>query len=119
MTAIPEGYVHARTTDLWDNDTVPDGLLRAHRVAEGVYGRFVIRSGAAQFMFEDDAEHPIDVSASDPSAVDAVVIPPGRPHRVILDGPATFQVEFYRQPDVVSFVKTGDESTGLHGGDPV
>ena len=33
---IPEGFVLARTTDVFDYDTVPAGLLKAHRVADSV-----------------------------------------------------------------------------------
>ena len=29
---LPDGLEHVRTTDTFDNDTVPAGLLRAHRV---------------------------------------------------------------------------------------
>ena len=112
-TELPDGLVLARTTDEFDNDTVPAGLLRAHRVAEGVWGRLVVRSGSLRFVFEDDSGAPIDVG---PGGM--VVIPPGRPHRVVLDGPARFVVEFHRKPDTVTFVGEGEESTGLTGGDP-
>ena len=36
---LPDGLEHVRTTDVFDNTTVPAGLLRAHRVADGVWGR--------------------------------------------------------------------------------
>ncbi|MCB0991196.1 MAG: DUF1971 domain-containing protein, partial [Acidimicrobiales bacterium] len=41
---LPDGLEHVRTTDIFDNDTVPAGLLRAHRVADGVWGRLVVHS---------------------------------------------------------------------------
>ena len=49
---IPDGFVLARTTDAFDNHTVPAGLLKAHRVAEAsglasscIPGRWISCSG--------------------------------------------------------------------------
>jgi tellurite resistance-related uncharacterized protein len=88
---IPDGHVLARTTDVFDNDTVPAGLLRAHRVADGIWGRLVVHAGTVRFVFEDAADDPATVSAGE-----SVVIPPARLHHVELDGPARFAVEFHR-----------------------
>jgi hypothetical protein len=44
-------------------------------------------------VFEDDPEVTIHVATDG-----RVVIPPGRFHHVVLDGPSTFVVEFYRAP---------------------
>ncbi len=105
---IPEGFTLARTTDVFDRDTVPNGLLRAHRVAAGIWGRLVVHDGQVRFVFEDTPDEPIAVDAGD-----AVVIPPSRYHHVELDGPARFAVEFYR-PDVDQTGHgDGPESTGL------
>ena len=103
---IPEGFALARTTGVFDNDTVPAGLLRAHRVADGIWGRLVVHDGQVRFVFEDALDEPITVAAGG-----AVVIPPARPHHVELDGPARFAVEFYR-PDTAP-ADDGIESTGL------
>lgn len=102
---IPEGFVLARTTDVFDNATVPAGLLKAHRVADSVWGRLVVRSGSVRFVFEDEPDAAAVVKAGE-----TLVIPPARLHRVELDGSATFAVEFYRRPN-----DAGDalESSGL------
>ena len=88
---LPTGLVLARTTDVFDNTTVPKGLLRAHQVAEGVWGRLVVHSGEIVFVFEDQPDQPIVVAADE-----TVVIPPRRLHHVEMDGPASFAVEFHR-----------------------
>ena len=88
---IPTGFELARTTTTFDNDTVPAGLLSAHRVADGVWGRLVVHTGSVNFMFEDQPESPIPVAASE-----HMIIPPARPHHLELDEPATFAIEFYR-----------------------
>ena len=84
---LPDGLEHVRTTDTFDNDTVPAGLLRAHRVADGVWGRLVVHSGTVSFVFDDEPEHPITVSAGD-----AVAIPPARQHHLELHDAASFAV---------------------------
>lgn len=89
--SIPDGLELTRTTDVFDADTVPAGLLKAHRVAEGVWGRLVVLSGSVRFVFEDAPADALTVDAGD-----AVAIPPGRRHHVELDGPGSFVVEFYR-----------------------
>ena len=51
--AIPAGFEHTRTTATFDNDSAPAGLLKAHRVADGVWGRLVVHTGEVVFVFED------------------------------------------------------------------
>lgn len=114
MPKLPDDVVLARVTDDWTPETAPVGLGRAHRVAEGTWGRLVVREGSVHFIFEDEPDEVINVSAGE-----AQVIPPQRPHHVEFTGPATFAVEFYRAPkESVPAPEVGRESTGLTGGDP-
>ena len=92
--SLPDGLVLARTTDEFDEHTVPTGLLRNHRIATGVWGRLVVRAGALRFGFGDDDEFVVAAGAS-------VVIPPDRVHHVAVAGPVRFAVEFHRAPDTV------------------
>ncbi len=95
MTAeeLPTDVRLVRTTPEFDESSVPAGLLAAHRVADGVWGRLVVRAGALTFVFEDDPEAALRVGAGG-----HVVIPPGREHHLELDGPVRFVVEFHRPP---------------------
>ena len=104
---LPDGLELARTTKVFDNDSAPAGLLRAHQVAEGVWGRLIVYTGSVGFVFEDDDSEVITVGKGD-----AVVIPPQRLHHVVLTEPATFAVEFYRRPETTP-VTLGRESSGL------
>ncbi len=88
---LPDGLEHVRTTDVFDNATVPAGLLRAHRLAKGVWGRLVVHTGTVTFVFDDEPDRPITLNAGD-----SVAIPPTRQHHVELPHPATFAVEFHR-----------------------
>jgi tellurite resistance-related uncharacterized protein len=90
---IPAHYQLTRTTPTFDNDTVPTGLLAAHCVADGGWGRLVIYTGQVDFVFEDEPGQSITATAGD-----HVVIPPGRPHNLELIDPVTFAVEFHRDP---------------------
>ncbi len=91
---LPLGLELARVTDEIDETSVPAGLLRAHRIGSGVWGRLVVRSGEIRFVFED-VDSPVVLRAGDRQ-----VIPPGRRHHVELVGPVRFVVEFHRRPAV-------------------
>ncbi|MFV0307812.1 MAG: DUF1971 domain-containing protein [Desertimonas sp.] len=88
---LPDGLEHVRTTDEFTVQSVPAGLLRAHRVAEGVWGRLVVRAGVVTLVFEDDPNTSVVVAAGG-----RAVIAPGRPHHVEPDDDAVFAVEFHR-----------------------
>ncbi len=88
---LPTGLVLQRTTPIFTEDTVPEGLLRTHRVADGVWGRLIVRSGALGFVFEDSNDETLTVTAGN-----SLVIAPGRLHHVIISGPVEFAVEFHR-----------------------
>lgn len=104
---LPDGLEHVRTTDVFDDATVPAGLLRAHRVADGVWGNLVVHTGTVTFVFDDESDHPITARAGD-----RVAIPPARQHHLELHGPATFAVEFHRAPSRAA-PEPGTESTAL------
>ena len=91
LPELPDGLVLDRTTPVFDNHTVPAGLLRAHRVADNVWGRLVVHTGRVTFVFDDEPDQPISVAAGE-----TVAIPPARQHHLALDEPATFVVEFHR-----------------------
>lgn len=88
---LPDDLVAIRATPEFTELTVPPGLLKAHQVASGVWGNLVLVEGGLDFVFEDEADsrRSLVAPASQP-------IPPLRPHRVVLTGPARFFVEFLR-----------------------
>jgi tellurite resistance-related uncharacterized protein len=90
---LPEDVHLARTSPLWTESTVPAGLLSAHRIAEGVWGRLVVSAGKLTLIFEDTPDETHVLATGD-----SAVIPPARPHHVVLDGPVEFSIEFHRRP---------------------
>ncbi|HWL42234.1 MAG TPA: DUF1971 domain-containing protein [Ilumatobacter sp.] len=103
---LPDGLEHGRTTDVFDEQHHPRGLLRAHRVAEGVWARLLVHTGSLTFVFDDQPKQPIEVAAGAD-----LVIPPSLPHHVEIDGPVTFAIEFHRSP--TGAPSHDPESTGL------
>lgn len=91
LPRLPGGLELVRTTDEWDEHSLPEALLRTHRIADAVWGRLVVRAGSIELTFEDDDA----VLRLGPG--DAAAIPPGRPHHVTIDGPVRFAVEFHRR----------------------
>lgn len=101
MIDLPPGCELVRTTPEFDERTVPSGLLGAHRVATGVWGRLVVREGSLHFGFDDGGAEARERVVG---AGDSQVIPPGRPHHLTIDGAVRFVVEFHRPsaPDTVT-----------------
>jgi tellurite resistance-related uncharacterized protein len=89
--ALPTGVSLTRTTPVFDQDSVPAGLMAAHRIAAGVWGRLIVHAGTLRFVFEDATDRPHEIGTGG-----ALVIPPDRPHHIEIDGPVRFAVEFYR-----------------------
>ena len=90
--SLPPDLTLDRTTDEFTEATVPPGLLRAHRVARGVWGRLVVMEGRLRLVWEDaGAGDPLELVGGD-----SVVIPPDTPHRVEPGPECRFVVEFHR-----------------------
>ncbi len=87
----PEGLVILGRGGPWDQDSLPAGLLRAHRTAEGRWGRLRVYDGAVDFRFESDGTPVVHLAAGSEQA-----IPPGAPHRLVpTGGPFRLEIEFW------------------------
>ncbi|HEY5664594.1 MAG TPA: DUF1971 domain-containing protein [Ilumatobacter sp.] len=90
---LPDGVEFVRVTADFDEQTAPPGLLAAHRVADGVWGRLVVRSGGLDLVFDGEPDGRRSLVGGDHA-----VLPPGARHHIELDGPVVFAVEFHRAP---------------------
>lgn len=86
---LPGGLSILGRAGPWDHDSIPAGLLRSHRTAEGRWGRLRVHDGAVDFQFEPDGPRQHLVAGC------AQVIPPGAPHRVVPVGPVRLDLEFW------------------------
>lgn len=97
---FPDGLTIVGRAGPWDQDALPGGLMRAHRVAEGRWGRLRVHEGAVEFEFEsDDAVDapPVRVGAGGDQA-----IPPGAPHHLVLVGAVRLEIEFWTREAATS-----------------
>jgi tellurite methyltransferase len=87
---LPEGLTVLGRGGPWDQDSLPPGLLRAHRTAEGRWGRLRVLEGSVDFQFEAVGAPLVHLAA--PSSQ---VIPPGAPHHLVLAGAVRLELEFW------------------------
>lgn len=90
MSRLPDTVEKYSQSRAFTETTTPANFQKHHATRPGVWGQLVMESGRMAFEWEADARR-LALNAGD-----TVVIPPETPHRVILDGPVSFFVEFYR-----------------------
>lgn len=88
---LPDGFAPYRKTEVFTRDTVPRGLLAAHTTRAGVWGEIEVRSGALSYVIEAEPELRTVVHQGQRQ-----LIAPELKHRVEVDGPVEFTVQFYR-----------------------
>lgn len=91
---LPCGLTVVRTAGPFDETNVPAGLRRAHRVAEGVWGRLQVLEGSVGFRMEGV----VPVLERQVLAGEGQPIPPGAVHELQLAGPVRLCVDFLRLP---------------------
>lgn len=87
---LPADVSRVRETPEFSAESVPPGLLRAHRIAAGVWGRLRVIEGSVVFVAEDGPE------SRRLTAPASQVIEPELPHHIEPSADARFVVEFYR-----------------------
>jgi tellurite methyltransferase len=87
---LPEGLAHARTAGPFDQDTLPAGLRREHRVAARTWGVLRVLEGALTFEMLGAKRRMV--------AGDEQPIPPEVPHLLSLDGDVRLEVDFRVAP---------------------
>ena len=91
---LPDRLRVARSAGPFNAETLPAGLRRDHRVADGTWGLLRVISGSARFRMTTD--HPFDVRLG---AGDEQAIPPTVVHRVTPEGQMEIVIEFLVRDD--------------------
>jgi tellurite methyltransferase len=86
---MPDGLSLARTAGPFDEQSLPAGLRRDHRVAERTWGLLRVLSGSARFVMATDP--PVERVLA---AGQRQTIPPGVAHAVAVDS-GTVEVDFF------------------------
>jgi len=89
---LPAGVSVVRKTEVWDEETMPAGLRRAHRVAAGVWGRLHVEEGQVRFRARTSPAIDLVLGAGDTQS-----IPPEVDHEVEPQGQLRFFIEFLRR----------------------
>ena len=93
--AIPRGFEPYRRTGVFDQETVPKGLLERHTTKPGIWARIHVTEGAIDYLLHAPFH---SRERLDPNS--AGIVPPEVEHHLETTGPVTFYVEFWRKgPD--------------------
>jgi len=96
----PMGAEPYKRTSVFDENTLPAGLRRAHRTKPGVWGVIRVLEGRLRYCVLDPASEAIISEAILESGRPGLVLP-DQPHRVEPLGAVRLQVEFYdKLPDL-------------------
>jgi tellurite resistance-related uncharacterized protein len=94
-SAFPGGLRPYRRTDLFTQDTVPAGLLKAHNTKDGTWALITVLEGELIYRVTDPrrpASQTVLTPHTPPGVIEPTVL-----HAVEPRGPVRFFVEFYRQ----------------------
>jgi tellurite resistance-related uncharacterized protein len=94
---LPDGLRLVRSSPEWDEQSMPVGLRRAHRIAGGTWGRVVVRHGKLRFVAATEPE--LDVVLG-PGSTQA--IPPDVVHDVHPLGQVRFSIDFLSIPSATN-----------------
>ena len=74
---LPEGLIIARTAGPFDESSLPAGLRRDHRVADGTWGRLRVVSGSTHFTMQTETPFTVELHTGDSQPIPPGVVPIG------------------------------------------
>ena len=92
---LPPGLRPYRRTDVFTQDTVPKGLLKAHNTKDGVWALITVLEGELAYSVTDPrrpASRTVLTPTTPPGVIEPTIL-----HSVAPLGAVRFFVEFYRQ----------------------
>jgi tellurite methyltransferase len=97
---MPEGLTPLGTSAIWDEQTMPDGLRRSHRVAAGRWGLINVLEGRLRFRAQTSP--PIQTTLQPGSNQP---IPPEISHEVEALGHVRFEITWFSKSSVKTIVR--------------
>ncbi len=89
-TELPEGLRFVRSSAEWNEQSMPAGLRRAHRLASGTWGRFAVHEGQLRFVAATSPALEVELGPGSTQA-----IPPDVEHAVRPLGQVRFTIDFF------------------------
>ena len=89
---IPPGLVPAGGSLDFTRETIPDALQREHTLGPGYWGVLHVIEGSILFVNLTTGDERLA------EAPDNIVIHPGVSHKVVVPGPLTCRIDFFRDP---------------------
>lgn len=89
MPELPDDVAAVRSTKTFTEETLPDGLRRAHTTRDDTWGRIEIESGLLRYRIHDGGRFVLRPDRPG-------VVRPGEPHEVEPIGAVRFRVTFLR-----------------------
>ncbi len=103
---LPEGLVPSGGSLTFSEETIPEALQKEHKLASGRWGVLHVFAGTVRFVNLETNEE------SEVSAPDHVIIHPEAQHRVVVTGPVRCRVDFFRELDDDSTMRTPGSFAG-------
>ena len=90
---LPANAAYHRSLGPWNADEIPAGLKGQHQLKAGSWAIVKILSGKIDFVWDDDgASAPITLETGT-----ELIVPPLVLHHLVLNGPVTVGLSFYRE----------------------
>ena len=91
MKQLPSNVIPYKKTPEFTEESVPAGLLHAHKTKESVWGKIVVLEGRLQYTINEPEKEVIVLDETVNGVVEPTVL-----HEVKPLGKVRFYVEFYR-----------------------
>ncbi len=90
---LPDGLRPYKRTPVFTESTVPSALLADHATKAGVWGVLHVNAGSLAYVVAETGETTLLEAGA------RAVIEPEQRHRVVVDRPVEFFIEFHRMDD--------------------
>ena len=92
MQTLPDNCISYKQTPVFDEHSIPAGLLRAHQTKSGTWGKIVVLEGKLRYRILEPSveEHILDMYSHG-------VVEPQVLHEVAPLGRVKFYVDFHRE----------------------
>lgn len=91
MKTIPKQMNAYFRTEIFNEKTIPEGLLKEHRTAENIWGKITVLKGELTYVIEEPVRENVRLNIERHGVVEPMVT-----HHVIPQEGVRFYLEFYK-----------------------